>query len=192
MSHALTKQASQKFFDSPSVERFRALQQAAFASDEYDPAAANLLAIERRLRAASPVSLLEELDPLRDSYLICPRFHYVEARIRENLGEVERIQRSVERLRTCLKAISATGDGSKAAPFLVTFVPDQDDVVRSFSEQTRFQQLVAVEDRQFDVLTAHSGIEFWFDVTAMLARLRDDGRVSSRQRVARRQLVPKQ
>lgn len=170
MSHALTKEASQKFFDDPSVERFKTLQRSVMALEDYDPSAAKLVAIELKLASASPVRLLEKLDEIRDLYQICPRFHYVEARIRESLGEIEELQRAIERLRICLSIISETGDGSKEAPFSVTFFPDEDDVVRSFSEQTRYQQAVVTRLRQFDVLTAHSGIEFWFDVTAMARR----------------------
>jgi hypothetical protein len=105
---------------------------------------------------------------------MCPRFHYVEARIRENLGELASMNESIRRLRACLTAIIETGEGSKDSPFRITFMSDEDDVVRSFGEKVRCQQFVSRGPRQhFDVLTAHSGVEFWFDVSKLLLRHSD-------------------
>lgn len=170
MSHALTAQRTREFFDAPDVHRFKAIRELVLSSTNYDPSVSPLLAIEARLATDSPVQLLEECNQLARIYQICPRFHYVEARIRESLGEIQAMESAVHRLRACLRVIVGTGDGRKESPFLVTFITDEDDVVRSFGESVRYQQVLSVNGRKLDVVTAHSGIEFWFDATALIER----------------------
>ena len=170
MSHALTEKTSREFLAAPTVSRFKAVQTLVFTSNDYDPSATALRAIEARLPMDSPVELIQELNQLPCSYQICPRFHYVKARTRESLGEVHEMQEAISHLRSCLAAIVATGDGSKQSPFEATFITDEDDVVRSFGERVRYQQVLSIEDRSLDVVTAHSGVEFWFDVTRLMER----------------------
>ena len=167
MSHALTNKATVDFLQEPTVARFKSLQQQVFASARHDPTASTLRAIESGLANDSPSRLLKSLDKLSSDYAICPRFHYVEARIRESLGELELMQTSIGRLKACLSMIAETGEGTPNSPFAVTFLTDMDDLVRSFGEQVRCQQPETKNAKQFDVLTAHSGEEFWFDVSPM-------------------------
>lgn len=163
MSHALTD--SQKFFDTPTLEAYRELQRLAFESPAYDPRVQQLLAIESRVANANPATSLKALAQLPSFLHICPRYHYVTARVREVLGETDEMRASIKRLRTCLQSIIESGDGTRQAPFEIAFMTDQDDVIMSFGEQKRYQQSATGDKRQLDVVTAHSGVEFWFDVT---------------------------
>ena len=165
MSRALSNDTIEKFLSRPNVEQYRKLQQLAFENADHEPMARTLIGVEASLRTANPTVLLQQLEQLPWSYQICPRFHYVEARIRELLGEIESMEAAVSRLKGCLTAICETGEGTQKDPFHVAFLTDIDDVVRSFGEQVRYQQPVVANSRQFDVVTAHSGQEFWFDVT---------------------------
>ena len=171
MSHAATDKATLEFLNEPTVARYLALQQRAFSATIYDPRATALVEIEASLRDANPAILLRKVQALPELYQICPRLHYVEGRIRESLGEVERMHGSIGRLKDCLRVIGETGDGTRAAPFAVTFMTDIDDLVRSAGEKIRYQQPVATGDRQLDVVTAHTGVEFWFDVSRMVERI---------------------
>lgn len=171
MSRASTDVAT--FFSNPSLDRFTELQTIARFSAGYDPYCRKLLAIESSLRTSDPLAVLELLLELEDSHQVCPRFHYVSARVFEILGQRDQMQTSIERLRICLQMIEETGTGQKSAPFSVAFITDQDDIVRAFGEEKRCQQTVTTAKKQFDVVTAHSGEEFWFDVTEFrLSRLR--------------------
>ena len=73
-------------------------------------------------------------------------------------------------MQLCLRAISETGEGTKDAPYQITYLTDTDDILRAFGESVRCQQLVGSPDGYRDVVTAHSGDEFWFDIESMLER----------------------
>ena len=154
-----------KFFDDPSVERFLELQQVVRESPAFDPYCRELLSIEGTVATSSPVVTLERLACIAETHQTCPRFHYVSARVHEILGELEEMRESVQRLQVCLKMIAETGDGDKESPFSVAFATDQADVLQAFGEAKRYQQTVVSGNRQFDVVTAHSGHEFWFNAT---------------------------
>lgn len=170
---------TQKFFDSPTIGEFEMLQKKVFASNDYDPNASQLQQTEISLATQSPTRALESLSELSNDYQICPRFHYVEARIRESLGEVVEMRASIERLRACIGAIVESGEGSQESPFKITFLTDADDVVRSFGERKRYQQPVLSGGKQLDVITAHSGVEFWFDVTELAQRVEQNAQSAS-------------
>ena len=169
MSHATIDQAIQDFFRSPSADRYLFGQSAIFESGNYDPAARQVVSLESRISAGHhPV--FAELKQFSEAFQLCPRFHYVHARIYERMDDADSLRTAVQRMQLCLRAISETGDGTKNSPYQITYLTDADDVVRAFGETVRSQQLVASPDGYRDVLTAHSGEEFWFDVEMLLER----------------------
>ena len=178
MSRALTEHGLQSFFVSPTGDEFAQLRNDALQTAGYDFLAASLVALERRLNHEKPSILLKELGDISPSFHICPRYHYVDARIREALGEVTEMELSIDRLRACITAIVETGEGSRVDPFLGLFLTDQDDVLRAIGERSRSSAFVQEKAHAYDVVTAHSGSEYWFDVTDVVD-LRLGNRVSA-------------
>ena len=161
---------TEQFFADPKVERFKDIQRSARLSPNFDPFCTELLSIEANLLDANPTETLQRLGELVDAYQACPRFHYLEARVYEMLGDMVALGLAVQRLKTCLRMLAETGEGTKKSPFSVAFITDEDDLLRAIGEQKRCQQTVTSSHRQFDVLVAHSGEELWFDVTEIMRR----------------------
>lgn len=170
MSRALTKKSHQEFFETRNSKQFAQLQQLAIESDEYDFNVLQLVKLESQLNTCNPSQLLDAFEQLPEHLQVCPRYHYVAARLRESLGETERMQASIENLRACLTAIVEMAEGTQESPFSIAFVTDADDVLRSLGESTRCSAFVQNQNRSFDVMTAHSGHDFWFDVTKIVAK----------------------
>ncbi len=171
MSHALIDRRLHSFLTHPTETRFRSLQRMVMADRDYDPLAQTILQLESRLHAMEAESLLAEIEDLSWIWQLCPRLHFVQARTYEDLGQQDRMATCVATMQNCLRGLLSTGDGSKNAPFAVTFLTDQRDVLRVIGEEFRVQQLVRVNDRCCDVITSHDGCEVWFDVTEIVARL---------------------
>ena len=167
MSNASVDQAIHDFFRSPSVDYYLTAQLAILESDSYDPAARRVISLESRISSGYH-AVAAELEHYGAEYQICPRWHYLGARIHERNRNRPGVRTSVQRMQLCLRAISETGDGTKDAPYRITFLTDTDDIVRAFGESVRYQQLVGGPDGYRDVVTAHSGDEFWFDVEMLL------------------------
>lgn len=169
MSHATIDQTIRDFFRSPSVDRYVAAHFSIVESDDYEPAARQVLSLESRVSAGHH-AVIAEIAQFSPAFQLCPRFHYVHARICERNKQAGSVRTAVQRMQLCLRAISETADGTKEDPYQITYLTDADDMVRALGESVRFQQLVASPDGYRDVLTAHSGEEFWFDVELLLER----------------------
>ena len=100
---------TREFFESPKSGEFQKLQRRVLESNDYDPSATQLQQTEISLATQSPTHALKALSELSDDYQICPRYHYVEARIRESLGEVVQMREAIARLRACIKRSSKRG-----------------------------------------------------------------------------------
>ncbi len=168
MSHATIDHSIQEFFRSPRVDRYRIAQLAIQNSSDYDPSAREVLSLESRLSRVGGEDLFPEIQQISAAFQLCPRFHYLQARLSEIHGRMSEMRSAIQRMQLCLRSIAETGDGTKTSPFQITFLSDADDIVRAFGESVRCQQLVASPKGYRDVMTAHSGVEFWFDVESLL------------------------
>ena len=177
MSNAPVDQAIHDFFRSPTVDYYLAAQQAILASDCYDPAASRIVSLESRISLGHHV-VDAELEQYSLEYELCPRWHYLCGRICERKRDQRGVRTAVQRMQLCLRAISETGEGTKNRPFRITYLTDTDDIVRAFGESVRYQQLVASPDGYRDVVTSHSGDEFWFDVEMLLERSSQEAAVA--------------
>lgn len=167
MSYAKIDERAEAFFQDPTADKLLALQPAAFVSAAYDPSANSVLRLEGTLPTHSPSDLLQQLYEHAWIWQLCPRFHYVQARIHELLGEVQLMDDAVLRMQDCLAALLETGEGTSHSPLRITFQTDEADIFRVLGEQIRTRHIVDRRERIFEVVTSHSGQDVWFDVTPM-------------------------
>lgn len=185
MSHATIEHTILDFFRSPSVDRYIAARFAIFESDDYDPPARQVLSLESRI-SAGHYAVSAEISQFSPVFQLCPRFHYVHARISERNGDSGLVRTAVQKMQLCLRAIAETAEGTKDAPYQIIFLTDADDMVRAFGESVRYQQLVSSPNGYRDVLTAHSGEEFWFDVEMLLERTSEEAIIATQSGIIRR------
>jgi len=66
------------------------------------------------------------------------------------------------------QAISATGDGTRRRPLLITYPSDATELLTARGREVLSQSLVEENSRRYDVLLCRGETEFWFDVTDLL------------------------
>jgi hypothetical protein len=66
------------------------------------------------------------------------------------------------------QAITATGDGTRRRPLLVTYASDALELLLTRGLNVRSQSLVEDKSQRFDVLLCDNEREFWFDITDLL------------------------
>ena len=171
MSHAAIDKKLRSFLNRPTEQKYRWLRRSVMNESQYDPRAAEIIRIELQLATDNPKQILDQTGRLAWFWQLCPRWHFVRARAFEKLGWQRRTSASVARMQSCLRGALSTGNGSRQAPFSAVFLTDQSDLMQVIGEKTRYQQLVQVAERRYDVITSHDGQDIWFDVTELLARL---------------------
>lgn len=159
------------FYESPTPEQFRQLQQFVMSDDEYDPAALPLVQLGALFDDGRFDELASELDQLPQTWWLSPRFHFLAGIAAHELGDGSQSERRREAMQSCLKGLLTTGEGTHKQPFRVTYLTDEYDLMRVLGGDVRNQQVVGVGERNLDVITRHDGSEVWFDVTELLARM---------------------
>ena len=167
MSHAI-EQSIRCFLKQPAAQRLVELQAEAFDCASYDPSARQLLDLESRLQCDDAAELLSELCQLDSIWELCPRYHFVKARIMETLRRPVEMRVAVKSMQSCLRGLMGTGEGTSHSPYCVTFLPDERDVMRVIGEEIRYRQVVFRSGRYCDVATSHTGHDVWFDVTPLV------------------------
>ena len=113
----------------------------------------------------------ERLAQAMPNLLLSPRAHMVFAFIADKTGDEKTAE--VEQLvaAACCEGILATGDGTKANPYLVVRTSDERDVMHYLDRQFKQQSLVEDGDRHLDLIECEDGSEMWFDITDAYAKL---------------------
>src|SRR5436190_22585888 len=165
-----TQQKIMALLQSPSKEHYLALFDYVTARPDYDPYADDLRAIEQLFNEGKYAEAQAGLATHTPTWLLSPRMHLLAAAIAEKLNEKEAVD--IERLFAfrCMQGILSTGDGTRAAPYVVTRVGDEYDVVMYQQKQLKMQSLVEEDGRALDQLQLQDGGEMWFDITTPFAR----------------------
>ncbi len=156
--------------DSPSGETYRAVADALFARSDFGDAALLIRGLQllgSQGRFAEVVGAIEEALPIG---LLSPRLHLLASQAHRELGHRADADLQQFIAYACVKGASDTGDGSQGAPFVVTGVGDEYDVLGFLGKRSRQQYLREDGGRHYDVHTLEDGSELWFDVEGFLGR----------------------
>lgn len=162
-----------QFLADPSPENFELLRNAQLQSG-YNPYSGELEGIDQALKDSKFEEVVQRIKAaMSPNYLLSPSAHLKLAAAYDGLeakdkGETERAIGV-----TLLKGIRETGKGTEEEPYKVTRTSDEYDVL--FFEGLAFesQSLREANGRRLDVLKTKDGKELWFDVSDMLAVVKE-------------------
>ena len=126
--------------------------------------------LDRLLEDEEYQALLDRLDALPPSKVLSPRIHYLAAEAAEALGQAEDVELERSLFVLTLQGLLATGDGTRANPYIVCHPTDEYDILAALSHEAAGQSLAEHEGRLCDVLLCTNGREVCFDVTDLLVR----------------------
>jgi len=126
--------------------------------------------IERLLERNEFAAVIERLDALPPSKVLSPRIHFFAAEAALELGDHEQVELERSLFVIVLQGLLATGDGTRANPYIVCHGSDEYDVLEAIGLEPAGQSLVEDAGRLCDVVTCANGREVWFDVTDLIRR----------------------
>jgi hypothetical protein len=129
---------------------------------------ANLIELTELASAGEFDSILARVEEMQPVWALSPRVHYLAAIAAEETGEADVAQVERFTFQACLEGILATGDGTADAPYLVTYVSDEYDVLATLGIEPRSQRLTERRGLLCDVLKGVDGEEVWFELTGVL------------------------
>jgi hypothetical protein len=163
----------QAFLEAPSAHAYRRVREALLdevaASDASEsPSLTTLIELAELAAAGEFEDLLARVEELSPAWALSPRVHYLAAIAAVELGEEGTAELEQFIFQTCLEGILATGHGTAEAPYLITYVSDEYDVVAALGLEPRSQALVEQPACLCDVVQCADGEEVWFELTGML------------------------
>jgi hypothetical protein len=153
------------FLIQPTRAAYEQVRDALLADPDFHADPCELAQMAELCAAGEFSAARDKLESLLYDWALSPRMHFLAAWVAKELGDEEDAQLERFTGEACLSGLLATGDGSFASPYLVTYAADEYDLVSARGLVARSQQLVACDLGRFDVLICESGEELWFDVT---------------------------
>ena len=123
---------------------------------------------------------------LPPSKVLSPRVHFLAAEAAQAIGQHAEVELERSLFVLTLQGLLATGDGTRANPYIVCHPSDEHDIVAALGKEAAGQALVEHEGRQCDIIVCSDGREVWFDVTELVAIARRRSKIARRRQIARR------
>lgn len=153
------------FLIEPTRSAYERARDALLADPAFRADPGELAEVGELCAAGDFVCARRRIESLLYDWALSPRVHFLAAWAATELGDLQDAELERFTARACLAGLLATGDGSFACPYLVTYPSDEHDLLTVLKQEARSQQLIACDSGRFDVLTCADGSELWFDVT---------------------------
>src|SRR5215213_7020668 len=108
--------------------------------------------------------LMQAIEELPLTAQLSPRAHYLAWMAAEQMRDDEEAELQRYLFAACLRGILETGCGSAAAPYRITHVADEYDVLLALGRESLSQRLIERDGRVYDVLSCENAQELWFEL----------------------------
>ena len=157
-----------RFVEQPTRKNYLAARDAVLRVSPSLVQTADLVKIGRLLDEGNFIEARERLDALPPSAALSPRVHFLAAEAAEALSDLENFELERFLFVVCIRALMATGDGSRRAPYSVCHATDEYDLLESLGMEPTTQSLVASGAATYEMVECASGKRMWFDVTGLM------------------------
>ena len=100
-----------------------------------------------------------------DNWVLSPRAHQMLSAAHGKLNQTEPADMERTLAWVMVEALLATGDGSESAPYQVTRLEDEYDLLEYLEKESKGQALMKLGDRECDRHECEDGTVLYFDVT---------------------------
>lgn len=157
------------FVAKPTLRKWHAARRMILADSAFDPYGESLRFAESQLAAGDFQACRKTCRKLGSVRCLSPRWHFLQG---VAALELQREEEAAERkllTQLCLSQLLETGDGTASAPFQVTYLSDEYDVLKCLGVNSLGQELTESDGRFADVIAADDGRDYWFDVHDLLS-----------------------
>jgi hypothetical protein len=178
------------FVEQPCKATFLAAREAVLRRSLLPLMATEIAELDRLLEQEKHQDLLDRLDALPPSKVLSPRIHFLAAEAAEALGQAMDVELERSLFVLTLQGLLATGDGTRANPYIVSHPTDEYDILAALNQQPAGQSLTEYQGRLYDVHVCSDGREVCFDVTDLLAPRRRVRKCTRKRTRATRRRLP--
>ena len=164
------------FLDTPTVEKYLALNQVIADNDSFLRSSCSIIDIEQLLVTNEYDNIIAKVSgPDCLAYISTPRYHLLQAVAYRAKGQTSEANSNAAIAFLLADTIMQTGDGTRERPYHVLSVEAEYDVLRLKIKKKRVSQAAEqIDGREMDVLRLASGEEVYFDTTLHWKMLRKE------------------
>ena len=161
----------QAFLEKPSKGSYLKVFEAVISHPKYDPYSNDLHEIGQLVKKGQFKEAQAKLDESIPNLLLSPRAHLKASLAAEGLGNADKAAQQQGIAVKCIEGILSTGNGSKAAPYVVARPSDEYDVLRHLGRKRAFREFSKPkpEGKPLDIWHCADNAEpaeVHFDITA--------------------------
>lgn len=156
------------FFETPNQSQYLALRATLLRDFAATDLAADVARVGALIESKQWGAAQQWLARLMPAAALSPRIHFLSALVAEALGQTTDVELSRFMFQACLQGVLATGDGSPARPYQITYTTDEYDILEARKLRLSRQVVREKENARYDVFVCASGAELWFDVTHLV------------------------
>lgn len=158
----------QAFLEAPNARSYRRVREALLEETCTNGSTSQLAALAELAAAGDYPALLTAALELLPAWALSPRVHFYAALAAEEVADAETAELEKFVFQACLEGLLATGEGTPEAPYLITYVSDEYDILTALGLESHSQELVEHRGLVCDVVQCRDGSEVWFELTGVL------------------------
>ncbi|WP_288434698.1 DUF4919 domain-containing protein [uncultured Chryseobacterium sp.] len=158
-----------EFLTDPTKETFLKCRELVINDPEYDPYSEDLENMQDLLNKGK----FEEVILYKNvNILLSPRAHIYKYFAYKELGDEKGRNIEMTIAQFIFECLVKTGEGTQDAPYMITRISDERDIVRQhLNKKDVSQNLIRDGDKIMDVLTMDDGTQLYFDIKVPYQRL---------------------
>lgn len=158
-----------EFLTDPTKETFLKCRELVINDPEYDPYSEDLENMQDLLNKGK----FEEVILYKNvNILLSPRAHIYKYFAYKELGDEKGRNIEMTIAQFIFECLVKTGEGTQDAPYVITRISDERDIVRQhLNKKDVSQNLIRDGDKIMDVLTMDDGTQLYFDIKVPYQRL---------------------
>ncbi|WP_312511313.1 DUF4919 domain-containing protein [Chryseobacterium culicis] len=158
-----------EFLTDPTKETFLKCRELVINDPEYDPYSEDLENMQDLLNEGK----FEEVILYKNvNILLSPRAHIYKYFAYKELGDEKGRNIEMTIAQFIFECLVKTGEGTQDAPYMITRISDERDIVRQhLNKKDVSQNLIRDGDKIMDVLTMDDGTQLYFDIKVPYQRL---------------------
>jgi hypothetical protein len=163
------KKAFATFVAEPTGEHYLVARDAALKISRTNVSSRDFSRLTQLADSQLFADLMHAIEDLPPSAQLSPRAHYLAWMAAEQMRDDEEAELERYLFAACIRGILETGCGSPEAPYRITHVSDEYDVLLALGRESVSQRLIERDGRAFDVLRCDDGQELWFELGSFSA-----------------------
>lgn len=163
------KKAFAAFVAEPTGKHYLAAREAALKVARTNVSSRDFSRLTELAQSQAFADLMQAIEELPPTAQLSPRAHYLAWMAAEQMRDDEEAELERYLFAACLRGILETGCGSAEAPYRITHVSDEYDVLLALGRESISQRFIEREGRAYDVLRCNDGQDLWFELGRLAA-----------------------